>query len=141
VTALQRALAAEHAAVWASELASAFFSQSLEPALTTAGVAHRARRDATERLLRDAGANPVPAEPAYLTPQPVSDQVSALELLATAENDAAAAWRAVLEHTDAVEVRRSAQEALTSSAVCATRWHKAAGQSPATATTAFPGRL
>lgn len=138
IDALQHALAAEHAAVWTCGLATAFLAQSLAPALTEAETTHRARRDATGRLLSDAGATPFPAEPAYLPPQPVTDQPSALALLATAETDAAAAWRAVLERTDDAELRRTAGEALTNAAVRTTRWRKAAGTRPAT--TPFPGQ-
>jgi hypothetical protein len=138
VDALQRALAAEHAAVWTCGLASAFLGAPLDAALAEASTAHRARRDNTSLIISGAGMAPVPAEPAYLPPQPVSDQASALVLLATSETDAAATWRAVLERTDDVELRRAAREALTSSAVRATRWRKAAGTQPLT--TPFPGQ-
>ncbi|MGH3753118.1 MAG: DUF4439 domain-containing protein [Pseudonocardiaceae bacterium] len=51
--------------------------------LDEAAVAHQARRDATERTLIDAGARPRPAEPGYLTPNPVIDAASALRLAIT----------------------------------------------------------
>src|SRR5690349_21484149 len=130
--AVQQALGAEHAAVWVYGLVSAFLPAAFDRPVQDGMTAHRARRDATERLLAASGATPVPAEPAYLPPKPVTDQASALAVLITAETDTTVAWRAVLERTDDPSVRRSALEALTSAAVRATRWRKAAGQQPAT---------
>ena len=138
VDALQPALAAEHAAVWAYGLAGAFLSDSLARQQAEATAVHRARRDATERMLLDAGAQPVPPEPGYLTPEPVTDAASALRLVVTVETDAAAAWRSVIERSPADPALRSAAlDALTTSAVRATRWRAAAGDEPATVT--FPG--
>lgn len=137
VAATQRALGAEHAAVWVYGLVSAFLPPSFDAALREGATAHRARRDATERRLDGVGVAPEPAEPAYVPPEPVADQGSALRLLVTAEQDAAVAWRAVLERCDDGGLRGAALEALTGSAVRATRWRRAAGVSPAVA--ALPG--
>jgi len=138
VDALQPALAAEHAAVWAYGLAGAFLADSLAEQQAEAAAAHRARRDATERMLLDAGAQPVPPEPGYLTPEPVTDAASALRLAITVETDAAEAWRSVIERSPAdPALRRSALDALTAAAVRATRWRAAAGDEPPTVT--FPG--
>jgi hypothetical protein len=128
--AVQQALGAEHAAVWVYGLVSAFLPAELDPAAVEGLTAHRARRDATERLLATTGATPRPAEPAYVPPNPVTDQASAIALLVTAESDVTVAWRAVLERTDDADVRRAALEALTASAVRATRWRKVGGQVP-----------
>jgi hypothetical protein len=65
-----------------------------------------------------------------VTPQPVTDQASALAVLVTAEVDAGVAWRAVLERTDDAVVRTFALEGLTGAAVRAARWRKAAGVAP-----------
>jgi hypothetical protein len=73
VDALQAALAAEHAAIWAYGVAGAFVANELAGKLDEAATAHQARRDATERALIDAHAQPVPAEPGYLSPEPVTD--------------------------------------------------------------------
>ena len=132
VDALQKALTAEHAAIWVYGLVSAFLPASFNTAINEGSTAHRARRDTTERRLAAAGATPQVAEPAYALPKPVTDQASSLALLATAEADTSAAWRAVLERTDDGTVREAALEALTASAVRATRWRKQAGVSPAT---------
>lgn len=138
VEALQAALAAEHAAVWVYGLVGAFVPDALGGQLDEAVAAHRAQRDATERMLIDTGARPVPAEPGYLTPEPVTDTASALRLAITAETDAAAAWRSVVEHSPAEPgLRRAALDALTRAAVRATRWRAAAGATPLTVP--FPG--
>jgi hypothetical protein len=99
VDTVQAALAAEHAAVWAYDLASAFVTGSAASQLRDAASTHQARRDATQRLLADAGTHPVPPEPGYLTPEPVTDTASAVRLAITVETDVAGAWRAVLERS------------------------------------------
>ena len=48
-----------------------------------------------EQTLTQLGQRPVSAQPAYATPQPVTDAASAAGLLVVAETDAAAAWRSV----------------------------------------------
>lgn len=134
--AVQEALAAEHAAVWTYGLVSAFLQQQAA-AVAEGANAHRARRDATERLLRDAGQQPKPPAPAYLPPEPVDSATSAIAALVVAENDACAAWRGVLERTDDAALRQTALDALTVSAVRATRWRKVAGLTPVSI--ALPG--
>jgi hypothetical protein len=99
--------------------------------------AHRARRDVTERWLRDAGATPQPPAAAYLAPQPVDSAASAIAALVSVETDACVAWLGVLERTEDATLRTSALDALTVSAVRATRWRKAAGLTPASMP--FPG--
>lgn len=138
VEAVQRALGAEHAAIWTYSLVSAFLPASFNTALNDGVTSHRARRDATKRSLTAANATPQPAEAAYVPPQPVTDQASSLAVLAIAESDATVAWRSVLENTDDADLRKSALEYLTASAVRATRWRKAAGANPATP--AMPGQ-
>lgn len=138
VEALQAALAAEHAAVWVYGVAGAFVSSALTRRLDEATTAHQARRDATQRMLIDAGVSPVPSEPGYLSPEPVTDTASALRLIITAEIDAAAAWRSVVERSSAdPDLRGAALEALTAAAVRATRWRVTAGTAPLTVP--FPG--
>jgi hypothetical protein len=136
--AVQAALGAEHAAIWVHGLVSAFLPEQFGGPVAEGAAAHRARRDATERLLAQSGEIPRPAEPAYVPPRPVGDQASALAVLVLAETDTTVAWRAALERTDDAALRRTALEALTDAAVRATRWRRAAGESPAAP--AFPGR-
>jgi predicted component of type VI protein secretion system len=138
VDAVQKALGAEHAAVWIYSLVSAFLPPAFNNALSQGATTHRAQRDATERALIAAGATPQAPEAAYVAPQPVTDQASSLAVLALAESDAAVAWRAVLENTDDVALRKMALGVLSGSAVRATRWRKAAGTTPAA--TAMPGQ-
>jgi hypothetical protein len=137
IDAVQRALAAEHAAVWSLQLVTAFVGQGVAPAVAEATTAHRARRDATEALLRDRATVPIAAEPAYTAPAPVTDEASAVALLIAAESDVAAAWRWVIEHTDDAGVRAMAVDALTDAAVRATRWRRTAGSPQLTVP--FPG--
>ncbi len=138
VEALQEALAAEHAAVWVYGLVGAFLPDTLNGRLAAAATAHQARRDATQRVLIDAGAPPVPPEPGYLTPEPVTDAASGLRLTITAETDVAAAWRSVIERGPADSgLRGTALDALTEAAVRATRWRAIAGATPLTVP--FPG--
>lgn len=138
VDAVQDALSAEHAAVWTYGLVSAFIAVPQQVAEVADGAnAHRARRDVTERWLRDAGATPRPPAAAYLPPQPVDSAASAIAALISVETDACVAWRGVLERTEDGALRQSALDALTVSAVRATRWRKAAGLTPTSI--AFPG--
>ena len=136
--AVQNALGAEHAALWVYGLVSAFLGPAFDGPIREGMTGHQARRDATERLLAAAGEAPRPAEPAYLPPKPVTDQASAVAVLVTAEMDCCVAWRAVLERTDDATLRKAALDALTESAVRATRWRKAGGQPPVVALPGLP---
>jgi hypothetical protein len=130
--AVQDALGAEHAAMWAYGLVTAFVGNDLKEAVRTATSMHRARRDVTEVLLADAGQTPRPAEPAYVPATPVTDQAGAVAVLVVAESDATVAWRAVLDRTDDAAVRKTALESLTGSAVQAAKWRRVLGTAPAT---------
>ena len=138
VDAVQAALGAEHAVLWVYGLVSAFLPAAYDKGLREGVSVHRDRRDVTARQLSAAGAEPRPAEAAYLPPEPVDDEKSAVALVATAETDTAIAWRAVLDRCDDPELRASALEALTESSVRATRWCGAAGITPVVP--AFPGQ-
>lgn len=137
IAALQTALATEHAAVWAYGLVGALLPPERGDQVAEAAAAHRARRDATERLLARAGAEPVPTEAAYRTPQPVTGPAGALDLAITAETDTAAVWRSVIERSNDARMRAAALDALVGAAVRASRWRAVAGASPLTV--AFPG--
>ncbi|HEY0495678.1 MAG TPA: ferritin-like domain-containing protein [Kutzneria sp.] len=138
VDALQQALAAEHAAIWAYGLAGAFLPPASDPALAKGTEAHTARRDATATLVKKAGATPKSAEPGYTTPQPLTNQSSAFALLTAAETDVVSAWRSVLEHTSDTAIRKTALDALTDAAIRSMSWRQSAGQTPATP--ALPGQ-
>ncbi len=133
---LQDALGAEHAAVYGYGVVGAHLTG---PALTVARAAdalHRTRRDQLVVRLTALGARPVPAEPAYLLPFPVTDAPTALRLAAYLEDRAVAVWRAVLPDTDG-ELRTFALAAMVDGAVRATRWRRVAGTRPLTV--ALPG--
>lgn len=137
--AVQAALTAEHAAIWAYGLASAYLPPATTDALSTAGAAHRARRDATAAALAGARVVPVAAAPAYRTPAPVTDAATAAALLVVAEEDVAAAWRAVCERTEAATgraVRTLGVDAVVAAAETSVTWRRLAGTPPAPA---FPG--
>ena len=136
--AVQTALGTEHAAVWCYTLIAAFLTADSDRAAQQDLVAHRSRRDATIRLLSDAGVTPKAAEPAYRTPAPVTDQNSAIRLAITAESDSAAAWRSVLERCDDPGLRHTALDALTDAAVRQARWSSTLSISPLVPP--FPGQ-
>lgn len=81
--ALQKALAAEHAAVWTFGVLGGQTSQSEQPGLyddvSTAYTLHRSRRDQLIRWIRDDGGTPVAASVAYELPNQLRnpDQVRA----------------------------------------------------------------
>jgi hypothetical protein len=137
VEALQQALDAEHTAVWIYETVTAFLPADFGKGLTEGAAAHRDRRDACERIITAAGAEPHVARSAYVPRSPVEDTDSAVELVATTETDAAVSWRGVLERTDDAALRRLAVQALVGSATRGTSWRAEGELSPAAP--ALPG--
>jgi hypothetical protein len=138
VAALQDVLGTEHAALWSYALAVAFLPPDQVAAARTDAAAHRELRAQLEVTLSQLGQRPVSAQPAYATPQPVSDAASAAGLLVTAETDAAAAWRSVLERSTQRALRRAGLKALTETAARCARWRAVIGTRPAVPV--FPGR-
>jgi hypothetical protein len=136
--AVQTALGTEYSAVWTYTLITAFLSADLQATAQQDADAHRARRDATIRLLTDFGVPPEPAEPAYRTPVPVTDPSSAVRLALSAETDASAAWCSVLERCDDSGLRHVALDGLTDSAVRGARWSNRLASKPVVPQ--FPGR-
>ena len=134
------ALGTEHAAVWSYGLVSAFLPAANAPAITAASLAHRERRDAVVALLAREGVTPPTAAAAYRPPSPVTDATSAAVLATVAEDDVAAAWRAVAERTEpdtGGELRRLALDAVTAAATTSVTWRRIAGRTPLVP--AFPG--
>ncbi|MHA6625969.1 ferritin-like domain-containing protein [Pseudonocardia sichuanensis] len=138
VAALQNALAAEHAAVWSYALTVAFLTGADAERARENEDSHRDLRNLIEQTLSQLGAPPVSAQPAYRTPQPVTDAASAAALAVVAETDALAAWRSVLERTDDRALRQAALDALTSGTLRCARWRAVVGTQPAIPV--FPGR-
>lgn len=138
VGALQDVLGTEHAALWSYALAVAFLAPPQAADARTDAAAHRELRAQIETTLTRLGQRPVSAQPAYATPQPVTDAASAAALLVTAETDAAAAWRSVLERSADRSLRRAGLKALITTAGRCARWRGVVGTDPAVPV--FPGR-
>ncbi|MDL5204114.1 ferritin-like domain-containing protein [Streptomyces sp. ALI-76-A] len=128
--ALQAALAAEHAAVYGYGVVGGRIGADRRTEAQAAYDAHRARRDALAREVRDAGAKPVAAAAAYALPFPVPDSASAVRLAAELEDRVAGVY-SDLVRAAAGERRDTAAGALRDAAVRAVRWR---GES-----VAFPG--
>jgi hypothetical protein len=136
--AIGSALGAENAAVWVYGVSTAFAGTGpVQSAINEGMTNHRARRDSAEGLLQDAGRSVPATEAAYSLPNQVTDQQSAITALITAENDCQVGWRSVLENTANADLRRTALDALTTSATRATRWRITIGTQPSAQP--FPG--
>jgi hypothetical protein len=130
VNALQATLATEHAALWSYTLILAFVPDDQAAVARQDIAAHRTLRSQIEQTLTDVGTRPVSAQPAYATPVPVTDVLSAGRLAVTAEADALASWRSVLEHTTNQQLRIAALKALSEGTVRASRWRAATATAP-----------
>ncbi|MFI1015714.1 ferritin-like domain-containing protein [Streptomyces sp. NPDC020965] len=121
LTAVQAALAAEHAAVYGYGVVGARAGQARTAEARAAHGAHRAQRDALARTVRDLGGEPDPAAPAYALPFPVPDAAAAVRLAAFLEDRVAGVY-ADLVRAGEGPVRREAAVALRDAAVRAVRW-------------------
>ncbi|MGA5727047.1 ferritin-like domain-containing protein [Streptomyces seoulensis] len=130
LTALQAALAAEHAAVYGYGVVGGRIGAPRQGEARTAYDAHRAARDTLARSVRDLGGDPVAASPAYALPFSVADSSAALRLAAQLEERLAGVYADLVRATTGSR-RTTATASLRESAVRATRW---SGQAPA-----FPG--
>ncbi|MET7458179.1 DUF4439 domain-containing protein [Streptomyces sp. NPDC005574] len=128
--ALQAALAAEHAAVYGYGVVGGRVGEERRPEARAAYDAHRARRDALVRAVRDLGGRPTAAAAAYALPFPVPDPAAAVRLAAELEDRVAGVYSDLVRAAEAGQ-RRTAAEALREAAVRAVRWR---GES-----VAFPG--
>ncbi|MEU9477368.1 ferritin-like domain-containing protein [Streptomyces sp. NPDC048191] len=130
LTALQAALAAEHAAVYGYGVVGGQIGAARRAEARAAYDAHRARRDALTRDVRDLGGQPVAASAAYALPFPVPDSPAAVRLAARLEERVADVYADVVRAVTGTR-RGSAAAALREAAVRAVRW---GGES-----VAFPG--
>ncbi|MHB9858697.1 ferritin-like domain-containing protein [Streptomyces sp. YIM S03343] len=130
LTAVQAALAAEHAVVYGYGVVGGRISEQRRSEAHAAYDAHRARRDALGREVRDLGGRPVAADAAYSLPFPVPDSAAAVRLAAELEERVAAVYSDLVRATEGAR-RRDAAGALREAAVRAVRW---SGES-----VAFPG--
>ncbi|MER5428680.1 ferritin-like domain-containing protein [Streptomyces sp. NPDC002588] len=121
LTALQAALAAEHAAVYGYGVVGGRIAAERRTDARAAYDAHRARRDALAREVRDLGADPVAASAAYALPFAVPDSAAAVRLAAELEDRVAGVY-SDLVRAAGDERRREAAGALREAAVRAVRW-------------------
>ncbi|MER5586996.1 ferritin-like domain-containing protein [Streptomyces asoensis] len=149
VTALQAALAAEHAAVYGYGVVGGRIGEARRAEARSAYDAHRARRDALARGVRDLGAEPVAASAGYALPFPVTDPVTAVGLAAELEERVAGVYSDLVRAAGGAR-RREAAAALREAAVRAVRWRggsvafpglaERAGTDPATGAASAPAQ-
>lgn len=135
--ALFDAVATEHGIIYGYGLVSAHATPEDNALVAAAMAEHRARREAAITLLKARSVTaPLPAA-GYRVPSSVSDPTDAANLAVRMEQDAAVAWRAVLEQASTTDVRAFAVTALTEAAVTAAKWNQMLNLWPVTV--AFPG--
>jgi hypothetical protein len=120
-TALQTALANEHAAVYGYGVLAVRLSGAQRDAATNAYNTHLARRGVLIGQIIAEDDTPVAAAPAYALPFPIVSASDATKLAAQLEERLAGAY-ADLVQAAAGDTRRTALEWLTDSAVRAVRW-------------------
>ncbi|MGW8377861.1 ferritin-like domain-containing protein [Streptomyces sp. ODS28] len=128
--AAEAALAAEHAAVYGYGVVGARVEKDRAGQAREGYDAHRARRDALRRMVRELGGEPAPAAAAYALPFAVPDGAAAMRLAAELEDRVAVVY-ADLVRAGSARHRRDAAAALREAAVRSVRW-KGGG-------VAFPG--
>ncbi|MFJ9739832.1 ferritin-like domain-containing protein [Streptomyces sp. NPDC101166] len=121
MTALQAALAAEHAAVYGYGVVGGRIGEPRRAEARAAYDAHRARRDALMRQVRDLGGVPVAASAAYALPFAVADSASAVRLAAELEERVAGVYSDLVRAAGGAR-RREAAGVLREAAVRAVRW-------------------
>ncbi|WP_314219119.1 ferritin-like domain-containing protein [Streptomyces zaehneri] len=121
LTALQAALAAEHAAVYGYGVVGGRIGEVRSAEARAAYDAHRARRDALVREVRGLGAEPVAASAGYALPFPVPDSAAAVRLATELEERVAGVYSDLVRAAGDAR-RREAAGALRDAAVRAVRW-------------------
>lgn len=135
---LAAALAGEEAAIFAyAPIGVRLTGSALVTQARDAEAAHRDLRDVLLARFAELGGTPSPPAAGYTLPYQVTDQATALTLAIEIEERSAAVWRAALPPTTGTD-RVLALNALTDSAIRATRWRVSAGITPVTVP--FPGR-
>lgn len=135
--ALVDAVATEHAIIYGYGIVSAHSTPDANDLVSDALAQHRERREATIAILANRSVSaPLPAA-GYQLPIAMHNPADAANLAVRMEDDAAVAWRAVLEAAQSGEDRTFAVTALTQSAVLSARWSQMLGVTPITV--AFPG--
>jgi len=135
--ALFDAIATEHATIYGYGLVSAHSTPDVNELVSTAIAEHRERREGAIALLKSRSVDPPLPAAGYQLPMVVDNPTAAANLAVRMEDDAAVAWRAVLEQATDENDRTFAVTALTQCAVTAAKWSRVLGISPITV--AFPG--
>ena len=128
--ALQAALAAEHAAVYGYGIVGGRIGAGQRTEALTAYDAHRARRDALVREVKDLGGRPVAASAGYALPFQVPDSAAAVRLAAELEDRLTGVYADLVRVSEGSR-RREAAALMSEAAVRSVRWR---GSS-----VAFPG--
>lgn len=121
VTALQTALAGEHAAIYGYGVVGAHLRGRARAGAETAYDVHRARRDQLRDLIVERGATPVAAAAAYGLPRPVETAADATLLATELEERLAAVWLDAVAALEG-ELRELAGRVLQDVAVRAASW-------------------
>ncbi|QNP69859.1 ferritin-like domain-containing protein [Streptomyces roseirectus] len=119
--AVQAALAAEHAAVYGYGVVGGQAGEARRAEARAAWDAHRARRDALARAVRDLGGEPVAASAGYALPFPVDGPDAAVRLAARLEERICGVYSDLVRATSG-DRRKDAAGALREAAVRAVRW-------------------
>ena len=130
ITALQDALAAEHAAVYGYGVVGAMLTGAARAEARADWLAHQMARDNLEAMLTELGATPVAASPAYRLPFAVTGAASAKRLAAALENGVTGAYLGLVAVNDPA-LRAFGAKAMQTSANRAVAWSGS--------TVAFPG--
>lgn len=135
--ALFDAIATEHATIYGYGVVSAHSTPEDNDLVSSSMAEHRERREKAIALLESRSVEAPPPAAGYQLPMEVDNPKDAATLAVRMEEDAAVAWRAVLEQATNEQDRAFAVTALTQCAVAAARWSRVLGVSPITV--AFPG--
>ncbi len=130
LAALQAALAAEDAAVYAYGVVGAELSGSRRAMATASYQAHRVRRGALQQRIAASGAAPVAAAPAYRLPAAVTGSASAVRLAGLVETRICAVYANAVQATEG-PLRDTVAASLRQAALDALAWHGSGS--------AFPG--
>jgi hypothetical protein len=135
--ALFDAIATEHATIYGYGIVSAHTTPDTNYLVSKAINEHRERREEGLAMLATRSVEgPLPAA-GYQLPIDVETPEDAAKLAVRMEEDAAVAWRAVVEQSTDEQDRAFGVKALTQCAVMAATWSRVLGVSPVTV--AFPG--
>jgi hypothetical protein len=123
ITALQAALAAEHATIYGYGVVGARLTGSNKDYAMSAMTAHLVQRDRLITLISALGATPVAALPAYRLPFAVNSAATARQLGAHLEQGSAgAAWDLIAASTPGSKIRALAIGWLSDAAKRAAHW-------------------